>query len=157
MSCSVAEISRHSAALHPVLCPDHVTTLQSASPGPAWRHSPTRPTSASYDPSHRNWRHTSGRHVVTRNLRITQGLRVFSRLSVEAHRTTGDSVIFLTLPTAFSNVFLDPETGPKWPRTFLFLLLGFLLLSGFRFPKARLFLNRSWWSFSHVLFTIFYI
>jgi len=37
---------------------------------------------------------------------------------------------------------LDPEMGPKWPRT-LFLLLGFLLLSHFRSPKALSFLNRS--------------
>jgi len=42
--------------------------------------------------------------------------------------------------------FVDPETGPRWLRTLLLLLLlllEFLQLSDFRFPKALSFLNRS--------------
>ena len=53
--------------------------------------------------------------------------------------------------------FLDPETGPQWPRTlflFLCLFLG-LLLSYFQSTKAFSFQNRSSLNFAYRLNTIF--
>jgi len=46
----------------------------------------------------------------------------------------------------FDEILFWVETGPQSLRTlflFLFLFLGFLLLSDFRFPKALSFINRS--------------
>jgi len=65
------------------------------------------------------------------------------------------SLLLLVITNSFLShhkiVFLDPETGPQWPRTL------FLLLSDFRSPKALSFLNWSSWNFSHILMTIFCI
>ena len=51
--------------------------------------------------------------------------------------------------------FWTRKRVPQWLR--ILWLLGFLLLTDFRFPKDLSFLNRSQWNFSHILMTIFCI
>jgi len=62
---------------------------------------------------------------------------------IRARRAKGRRVVFVGFIVCHVS-FLDPKTGPQRLRTLLLLLLlGFLLVSDFQFPKAQSFLNRS--------------